>query len=43
MSMAGTFLHRTIGLIAAAGIGLLSLPGISPRSGAGLRCARELL
>lgn len=28
--MAGTFLHRTIGLIAAAGIGLLSLSGTAP-------------
>ncbi len=28
--MAGRFLHRTIGLIAAAGIGLLSLPGTAP-------------
>jgi len=29
MSMVGTFLQRTIGLMAAAGIGLLSLPGIA--------------
>ena len=43
VSMAGTFLHRTIGLMAAAGIGLLALLGVSPRSGAGLRCSRELL
>ena len=28
--MAGTFLHRTMQLIAAAGIGLLSLPGMAP-------------
>ena len=28
--MAGMFLYRTIGLIAAAGIGLLSLPGMAP-------------
>jgi hypothetical protein len=30
MSMLGRFLHRTLGLIAAAGIGLLSLPGSTP-------------
>jgi len=30
MSMAGTFLHRTIKLIAAAGIGLFFLPGAVP-------------
>jgi acyl-CoA thioesterase-1 len=30
MSMAGMFLRRTIGLIAAVGIGLLSLPGTAP-------------
>jgi hypothetical protein len=33
MSMAGTFLHRTIGLMAAVGIGLLSLPGSAPAQG----------
>jgi len=33
--MAGTFLHRTIGLMAAAGIGLLSLPGMAPAQGQG--------
>jgi acyl-CoA thioesterase I len=33
MSMAGTFLHRTIGLMAAVGIGLLSLPGLAPAQG----------
>jgi acyl-CoA thioesterase-1 len=31
--MAGTFLHRTIGLIAAAGIGLLAPPGAAPAQG----------
>jgi acyl-CoA thioesterase I len=31
--MAGTFLHRTIGLMAAAGIGLLVLPGSAPAQG----------
>ena len=31
--MAGTFLHRTIGLIAAAGIGLLSVAGSAPAQG----------
>jgi lysophospholipase L1-like esterase len=30
MSMAGTFLHRTMHLLAAAGIGLLFLPGMAP-------------
>jgi hypothetical protein len=30
MSMMGRLLHRTIGLLAAAGIGLLSLPGSAP-------------
>src|SRR2546426_8118437 len=33
MSMAATFLHRTIGLLAAAGIWLLSLPGTAPAQG----------
>ena len=31
--MAGTFLHRTIGLVVAAGIGLLALPGAAPAQG----------
>ena len=31
--MAATFLHRTIGLLAAAGIWLLSLPGMAPAQG----------
>jgi hypothetical protein len=35
MSMAETFLHRTIGLIAAAGIWLLSLSGTAPAQGQG--------
>jgi lysophospholipase L1-like esterase len=33
MSMARVFLHRTIGLMAAVGIGLLSLPGSAPAQG----------
>jgi acyl-CoA thioesterase I len=33
MSMARAFLHRTIGLMAAVGIGLLSLPGSAPAQG----------
>jgi hypothetical protein len=33
MSMARAFLHRTIGLMAAVGIGLLSLPGLAPAQG----------
>ena len=31
--MARAFLHRTIGLMAAVGIGLLSLPGLAPAQG----------
>ena len=31
--MARAFLHRTIGLMAAVGIGLLSLPGSAPAQG----------
>ena len=30
MSMMGRFLHRTIGLMAAVGMGLLPLPGSAP-------------